>query len=104
MISKKIYTYYKKIVLATALILVMPAFITIKAQQSPVNQDTITNPKVDYSSPRKYEIAGITVTGAESYDDYVVIGFSGLSVGEIIKIPGDEITDAVKRFWKQKEY
>ncbi len=101
MISKKIYTYYKKIVLATALILVMPAFITIKAQQSPVNQDTITNPKVDYSSPRKYEIAGITVTGAESYDDYVVIGFSGLSVGEIIKIPGDEITDAVKRFWKQ---
>ncbi|MBR4962463.1 MAG: outer membrane protein assembly factor BamA, partial [Muribaculaceae bacterium] len=69
--------------------------------QTVAKTDTINSPEVSYSYPRKYEIAGITVTGAESYDDYVVIGYSGLTVGEIITIPGDEITSAIKRFWKQ---
>ena len=36
--------------------------------------DTIYNPKVVYSAiPQKYEIAGITVTGAPNYEDYVLI-------------------------------
>jgi outer membrane protein insertion porin family len=30
-----------------------------------------------------------------------LIGFSGLSVGDKIEIPGDAITNSVKRFWKQ---
>ncbi len=64
--------------------------------------DTIYNPKVVYSSiPKKYEIAGITVTGAPNYEDYVLIGYSGLEVGQIIEIPGNDITNAVKKFWRQ---
>ena len=31
----------------------------------------------------------------------MLIGFSGLSVGQKIKVPGTEISGAVKRFWKQ---
>ncbi|MEG1999106.1 MAG: POTRA domain-containing protein, partial [Bacteroidales bacterium] len=72
----------------------------IHAQEINVG-DTIIGPKVNYSLPRKYEIAGITVTGGETYDDYVIIGFSGLTVGETITIPGDDITTAIRRFWKQ---
>ncbi|MGL4292068.1 MAG: outer membrane protein assembly factor BamA [Bacteroidales bacterium] len=65
-------------------------------------QDTIYNPAVLYSAtPKKYEIAGISVTGVKNYEDYVLIGFSGLSVGQQITIPGDDITTAVRRFWKQ---
>ncbi len=63
--------------------------------------DTIYSPKVNYAIPRTYEIGGITVSGADNFDDYVIIGFSGLTVGESIKIPGDEISTAIKRFWKQ---
>ena len=33
--------------------------------------------------------------------DFVMIGFSGLSVGQEIQIPGDDITTAVSKFWKQ---
>lgn len=70
--------------------------------QTPAAQDTIYNPTILYSaSPHKYEIAGITVSGVKNYEDYVLIGFSGLSVGQVIEIPGEEITKAVKRFWKQ---
>lgn len=59
-------------------------------------------PTIEYTLQRKtYEIAGITVTGAESYEDFVLIGFSGLAVGDKIEIPGDQITKSLKRFWKQ---
>lgn len=59
-------------------------------------------PAIEYSLHRNtYEIAGIEVTGADSYEDFVLIGFSGLAVGDKIEIPGDQITKSVKRFWKQ---
>ena len=64
--------------------------------------DTIYNPKVIFSgNPQKYEIAGIKVTGVDNYEDYIIIGYSGLAVGQRIDIPGDEITNAAKRFWHQ---
>ena len=64
--------------------------------------DTIYNPTVVFPGmPKKYEIAGIRVTGLQNYEDYIVIGYSGLAVGDIIEIPGDEITNAAKRFWRQ---
>lgn len=64
--------------------------------------DTIFNPKIIFSgTPQKYEIAGIKVTGVDNYEDYIIIGYSGLSVGQRIDIPGDDITNAAKRFWHQ---
>ena len=62
--------------------------------------DTISKPAVLYSAPKRYEIADITVSGIDNYEDYVLIGLSGLSVGQMIMVPGDEITNAVKRYWK----
>lgn len=57
-------------------------------------------PQIFYSSPREYKIAGISVSGVDNYEDYVLIGLSGLSVGQMIKVPGDEITDALRRYWR----
>ena len=57
---------------------------------------------IEYGMTRKtYEIAGIEIEGADSYEDFVLIGFSGLAVGDKIEVPGDQITKAIKRFWKQ---
>ena len=59
-------------------------------------------PQIEYTLTRKtYEIASIEVEGADSYEDFVLIGFSGLAVGDKIEVPGDQITKAIKRFWKQ---
>ena len=67
--------------------------------------DTIFEPEIIYSPiPKKYEIAGITVTGIPSQDDYLIINHSGLAVGEKIEIPGDAITNATKRLWRQGLY
>ena len=64
-------------------------------------QDKIVNPDISYAgTPRTCEIGGLAVKGVEGYEDYVLIGLSGLTVGQTISLPGTEITDAVKRYWK----
>ena len=51
-------------------------------------------------SPKQYEIADIKVTGVKNYEDYVLVGISGLAVGQTISVPGDDITDAIKKYWR----
>ena len=51
-------------------------------------------------TPMECQIGGITVKGVEDYEDFVLINLSGLSVGQKIEVPGSEITEAVKRYWK----
>ena len=69
--------------------------LTMSAQQK------IVNPDITYSgTPKTYKLAGLSVTGIEGYEDYVLTGISGLSVGQELEVPGTAITDAVKRYWK----
>lgn len=64
-------------------------------------QDKIVAPEIQYAgNPRLCKIAGITVSGIEGYEENLLAGISNLSIGQEISIPGTEITDAVKRFWK----
>ncbi len=64
--------------------------------------DTIYAPNVIYSGlPNTYEIAGIKVTGVPNYEDYIVIGYAGINIGDRVEIPGAEITNAVKRLVRQ---
>ena len=66
-----------------------------------VAQDVIVNPDISYAgTPRSVEIGGLTVKGVEGYEDYVLTGLSGLTIGQTITLPGTEITEAVKRYWK----
>ncbi len=58
-------------------------------------------PEIYYSSKREYKIAGIMVTGMDNYEENVLVGMSGLSVGQEITVPGDDVTDALKRYWHQ---
>ncbi|MDE6153844.1 MAG: outer membrane protein assembly factor BamA [Muribaculaceae bacterium] len=64
--------------------------------------DTVYNPTVIFNGiPRNYELAGISVTGADNYEDYIVIGYTGLRVGQRIDIPGNDITNAARRLMRQ---
>lgn len=53
------------------------------------------------NAPQTYEIGGITVTGDENLQRDLIILVSGLTVGDKITIPGDEISDAINNLWKQ---
>lgn len=56
---------------------------------------------VNYANPKEYEIQGIEVMGVEFLDNNALISMSGLRVGDRIKIPGDDITTAIKKLWNQ---
>ena len=61
-----------------------------------------TTDELDYSNPKSYEIGGIMVNGADNLNNSTLISISGLSVGETIKIPGEDITSAITKLWKQE--
>ena len=87
---------YKAILL---LVSILALATSVKAQETYTVNDTIYTPKVVFSGHHpKYEIAGIKVTGADNYEDYIIIGYSGLSIGQRVEIPGEDIKNAAKRF------
>jgi len=60
------------------------------------------NPKlvVDFSSPKTYEIGGITYTGALTFDMRLLL----FKVGDVVEIPGEEISKSIKNIWKSGLY
>ena len=58
--------------------------------------------KISYSSPKIYEIGGITVRGADFFDHNALKAISGLKVGKEIEIPGNDVSNAIKKLWAQK--
>ena len=57
--------------------------------------------EVDYSTPKSYEIGGIMVNGADNLNNSTLIAISGLTVGETIEIPSDNISIAITKLWKE---
>lgn len=58
-------------------------------------------PELQYSNPVEYEIGGITVTGVQYLDPNILVMLTGLKVGDKVKIPGESITIAIEKLWKQ---
>ncbi|MBQ0073403.1 MAG: outer membrane protein assembly factor BamA [Prevotella sp.] len=81
--------------LSLTLLLAVIAIATVKAQ------DKIINPEISYSSRTEiYTIAGLVASGVDEYESSMLTSISGLSVGQEVTVPGNEITEAVKRYWK----
>ncbi|MFP4505079.1 MAG: outer membrane protein assembly factor, partial [Cyclobacteriaceae bacterium] len=57
---------------------------------------------ISYLDPKEYEIGGITISGAKALNETALTSLSGLEVGDRIMVPGPEISDAIKKLWKQK--
>lgn len=79
------------------LLLIMILFSGLTTVRSQVLED---KPTVVYGQTRRMPIGGISVEGVKNYEDYLLIGISGLSVGDMIEFPGEDISQAVKRYWK----
>jgi outer membrane protein insertion porin family len=56
---------------------------------------------VDYSKPKEYEIANVSIAGTKHLDANVLKLLSGLSEGDKIQIPGDKLAKAIENLWKQ---
>ena len=58
------------------------------------------NPVILYSgTPKRYEIADITITGMDEKNHKSIIRLSGLEAGQRVAVPGPDITSAIKKLW-----
>lgn len=60
-----------------------------------------TDFSIYYSSPREYTIGGIDIVGIKYLDKDMLKQYSGIDVGDEITVPGDKLTEIIKKFWKQ---
>ena len=56
---------------------------------------------IDYKKPKEYIIKDINVTGIKYLDENILVSLSGLSIGEKITVPGDDISNSIQKFWEQ---
>ena len=81
--------------------LLAATIIMLASSMNVVAQDKIVHPDISYAgTPREMVLGGMSVSGIEGYEDYMLTSISGLQVGQKISVPGNEITDAVKRYWR----
>lgn len=57
--------------------------------------------EIDYTTPKKYTLGGIAITGTKVLDPNALVLLTGLTVGTEIDVPGDKLSSSIKKLWKQ---
>ncbi len=58
-----------------------------------------TAQETSYEDGERYILGGLDVTGLESYNEQTVKTYTGLRVGQPITIPGEQISEVIKKLW-----
>ncbi|MFD2034093.1 outer membrane protein assembly factor [Belliella marina] len=72
-----------------------------------LGQSRYTSPKpvdileLNYSKPQQFRIAEIKAVGLATLDEIAIVSLSGLKVDDMISVPGDAISNALKKLWGQ---
>jgi outer membrane protein insertion porin family len=72
--------------------------LTAPLTGQPSDNDKVTE-YLDYERPRDFTIADIEVTGVKFLQTAYLVNISGLAIGQEITIPGEDITNAIEKFW-----
>ena len=70
------------------------AFIVLGNSTKLVAQET------KLESGKEYILADVEVTGKLNYNEQTVVTFTGLEKGQKIVVPGEDISNAIKKLWK----
>ncbi|MEC4047810.1 POTRA domain-containing protein [Flavobacterium sp. SUN046] len=56
--------------------------------------------RLPFDQGKKYILSGVHVTGKISYNEQTVVTFAGLEKGQSLTVPGEEISNAIKKLGK----
>lgn len=62
------------------------------------------NLPVSFEKGKEYLLGGMTVTGLKKFSEETVKIFTGLRIGQLIKLPGDKLTSAIKKLYETKQF
>ena len=91
------------------IILVLLAIPT-KAQDTNSSSATVKNDSITvqknivYEKGKEYILGGISVTGLQKFTESTVKVFTGLKIGQPLKLPGDKLTSAIKKLYESKQF
>ncbi len=91
--------FLKKLPSAAIVLLLLFFTLNVNAQ---VQKDTIKN--ISYQKGKEYILGGISVTGLKKFSEETVRVFTGLRIGQVIKLPGDKLTSAIKKLYESKQF
>ncbi len=60
--------------------------------------------KINYERGKPYILGGITVTGLQKFNEETIKIYTGLLIGQSIKLPGDKLTSAIKKLYESKQF
>ncbi len=84
--KKPLRTYIKKLLL----LLFISIGLTLQAQE------------ISFENGKKYTIGDVSVKGNTSFSSQTIVTYSGLKKGDEIFIPGEKISNAIKKLWKSE--
>jgi outer membrane protein insertion porin family len=90
----------------TIVVLFLLCFLTVNVNGQTNNassKDTIVT-KISYVKGQEYVLGAITVTGLKKFSEETVKIFTGLRNGQLIKLPGDKLTSAIKKLYDSKQF
>ncbi len=76
-------------------------FLSIANAQVVTNtaNDTLATSENTFTQ-KEYVLGDITVSGNVNYNEMTILTFTGLEKGQKISIPGEELSNAIKKLWK----
>lgn len=81
----------------------LPMLLGTRAKAQTNDSTARATTYVTYSNDRtRYILGGVVIDGAQDYDPDLMLNVSGLTVGEMYDVPGDDISEAIRRYMKQK--
>ena len=87
-------------VLLLSFLTVSAVFGQFRKSRVKTTQPPVTDSNLNYANPTEYYVGGIEVTGLNILDKNAMISLTGLKIGDKIKIPGDQISGAIRKLWK----
>ena len=70
-----------------------------------VEKDSITvQENIIYEKGKEYILGGISISGLQKFSESTVKVFTGLKIGQPIKLPGDKLTSAIKKLYQSKQF
>ena len=70
-----------------------------------VKKDTITvQENIVYEKGKEYILGGISIIGLQKFTESTVKVFTGLKIGQPLKLPGDKLTSAIKKLYESKQF
>ena len=55
---------------------------------------------INFVKNKKYTIGGLSIKGNNKFSEQAILVFTGLVIGQEVKLPGDQLTSSIKKLWQ----